>query len=129
MKIQLSVMVGLALYGMTNPVAQAYPNGPGIYVTDAAPFCASCHAAMKADYMPEMPAEFAKGETPENKHYAAVNATMPPSPYFELTSAVKAAIVDEARFIDEHTTIRSAAKTASRKPSGWTAVSQGCPRT
>ncbi|MEW5756077.1 MAG: hypothetical protein AB1810_07210 [Pseudomonadota bacterium] len=105
MKIHLSMVVGVSLSGMTNSVSLAYPNGPGMYVTDAAPFCASCHAATKAEYMPEMPADLAKGETPENKHYRAVNAMMPPSPYVELTSEERAAIIDEARFIDERTTV------------------------
>ncbi len=86
-------------------LALAYPNGTGSYVTDAAPFCASCHSSVKAEYMPELKPDVAKKETPEAKHYFLVNMPSMPSPYAELTDDAKAGIIKTARLIDSKSSI------------------------
>lgn len=92
----------LALALMVPSVALAYPNGTPHYVTNTGPFCASCHSAAKAEYMPEVPGAFAEREIPENKHYGLVNSPWPPNPYLELTEEQKEAIIEEARYIDSN---------------------------
>lgn len=86
-------------------VAAAYPNGTPMYVTDAAPFCASCHSAAKAQYMPELPAEAAQRETPEFKHYSLVKMPTMPSPYAELSPAEKEALIKRAKDIDSRASV------------------------
>ncbi|MDO8425930.1 MAG: hypothetical protein Q7T24_00265 [Deltaproteobacteria bacterium] len=85
--------------------ALGYPNGTPFYVTDTSPFCASCHSAVKAEYMPEFPAEAANKELPENKHYALVRMSAPPSPYLELTDEQKGKIINDAKLIDSNSTV------------------------
>ncbi|MBI5235845.1 MAG: hypothetical protein HY886_06310 [Deltaproteobacteria bacterium] len=81
-----------------------YPNGTPMYVTDAAPFCAACHSAVKAAYMSEMPHEAAVKELPENKHYGMVMAPGP-TPYAELTDEQKKKVVDDAKKIDANSSV------------------------
>lgn len=90
---------------LTPAAAFAYPNGTPMYVTDAAPFCASCHSAVKAEYMPELPADAAKKETVEAKHYGLVRMPYLPSPYTELTQPQKDELIRIARLIDSNSTV------------------------
>ncbi len=85
--------------------ALAYPNGTPNYVTDTGPFCASCHSAAKVEYMPEMPSELSRAELAEAKHYGAVKAFVPPSPYVELSAAQREEIIRVARLIDSRSSV------------------------
>lgn len=87
-------------------IASGYPNGTPQYVTDTGPFCASCHSAVKAEYMPELPKDLAQRETPEGKHYWLVNLPSQPSPYLELTKEDKERIIKEAKQIDSNTSVK-----------------------
>jgi len=84
-------------------VSYGYPNGSPFYITDIGPFCASCHAQSRTDYTPELPQEVSNREIPENKHYAFIKSV--PSPYVELTAEQKETIIEEARFIDDNSSI------------------------
>ncbi|HCY11945.1 MAG: hypothetical protein A2V21_313280 [Deltaproteobacteria bacterium GWC2_55_46] len=98
--------VFLALSVMLAPVgALAYPNGTPFYLTDTGPFCASCHSAAKAEYMPELPPEAARAELPETKHYSLVRAPLPPSPYIELTKEQKDEVIRIAKLIDSKSSV------------------------
>lgn len=94
-----------ALIAITPAAALAYPNGTPNYVTDTGPFCASCHSAIKVEYMPETPPAFARSEVPETKHYGAVNAGMPPSPYVELTAKQREEVIRIAKLIDSRSSV------------------------
>lgn len=83
----------------------AYPNGTPHYVTDTGPFCASCHSAAKAEYMSELPADVAKSEVPDAKHYGLVRTAAPPSPYMELNDAQKDELIRVARLIDANSSV------------------------
>lgn len=85
-------------------VVYGYPNGTPLYLTDTGPFCASCHSAVKAEYMPELPQEAARKETPEGKHYAAIRAPLP-SPYAELTNEQKEKLINSAKLIDSKSSV------------------------
>jgi hypothetical protein len=89
--------------------ALPYPNGTPMYLTDTGPFCASCHSAARAEYMPEAPPDFAKAEVPETKHYALVRSKLPPSPYIELTDDEKEEVIRVARLIDSRSSVTVAA--------------------
>lgn len=101
MKKSLLMLAALAFFPAT---AFSYPNGTPAYVTDAAPFCASCHSVLDARLMPEMPEKDAQKELAENKHYGAVMASAP-SPYAELGAQQKEAIIKEAKFIDSNSSV------------------------
>lgn len=112
MRIVAAAAVAAAM--LLPAAAGAYPNGTMHYVTDTSPFCASCHSAAKAEYMPELPAGAARGETPENKHYALVRSMTPPNPYLELTAEQKDALIKEAKAIDANSTVTLSAPAAVR---------------
>lgn len=96
----------LIFFAIAAPSAAfAYPNGTPMYLTDTGPFCASCHSAVKAEYMPEAPPDFAKSEVPEAKHYGQVRAKLPPSPYIELTDEEKEEVIRVARLIDSRSSV------------------------
>lgn len=99
------LFAGMAAGILLPAIALGYPNGTASYVTDAAPFCASCHSSVKADYMPELPPDIAKKETPEGKHYFLVKLPSMPSPYIELSDKEKDKIISTARLIDSRSSI------------------------
>ncbi len=95
-----------AFLSMALPLSvHAYPNGPGHYVTDMLPACASCHAVRNKSTMPEMPDAFAESELPASKHFGAVRSQQPPSPYLELTEEEKTRIIQEAEQIDQNSSV------------------------
>lgn len=96
-------------------LSYAYPNGTLMYVTDMVPACASCHSAAKAEYMPELPADMAKNETPEFKHYGLVRMPSMPSPYLELTEEQKEKIIKEAKAIDANSSVTLSAPAKVKK--------------
>lgn len=98
-------------------VSYAYPNGTPVYLTDASPFCASCHSARRIEYMPELPREAAERELPENKHYGLIRSQLPISPYVELTEDQKEKIINTARKIDSNSSVTISAP-ARVKPNG-----------
>lgn len=104
------VVLILQTFAFLIPAAlHAYPNGPQQYVTDTGPFCASCHSAAKAEYMPELPQNAARGETAEVKHYGLVRMTSMPSPYLELTPEDKERVINLAKRIDSDSAVNIAA--------------------
>lgn len=86
-------------------IAFAYPNGTPNYVTDTGPFCASCHSAASSEYMAELPADMAKREVAEIKHYGLVRMQAPPSPYMELANEEKEEIIRKAKLIDASSSV------------------------
>lgn len=96
-------------------LSYAYPNGTLMYVTDMTPACASCHSAAKAEYMPELPPDMAKNETPEFKHYGLVRMPSFPSPYLELTEEHKERVIKEAKEIDTNSSVTISAPVKVKK--------------
>lgn len=93
------------LFMLAPAVVFAYPNGTAHYVTDTGPFCASCHSAARVEYMSELPADFAKREVAEAKHYGLVRMSLPPSPYMELTDVQKDELIRVAKLIDANSSV------------------------
>lgn len=96
-------------------LSYAYPNGTLMYVTDMTPACASCHSAAKAEYVPELPPDAAKNETPEFKHYGLVRMPSMPSPYLELTPEQKERIIKEAKEIDAGSSVTITAPARAKR--------------
>lgn len=103
MKRSTAVLFILSLFAPLP--AYGYPNGTPQYVTDTSPFCASCHSAVKAEYMPELAPEAAKNETPENKHYGLIRMSGMPTPYIELNNGQKEKLIKDARAIDSNSSV------------------------
>lgn len=96
-------------------LSYAYPNGTLMYVTDMTPACASCHSAAKAEYVPELPPDVAKNDTPEFKHYGLVRMPSMPSPYLELAPEQKDKIITEAKEIDANSSVTITAPAKVKK--------------
>lgn len=116
MKTRVSRTLFLPLLFVSS-IAYAYPNGTLQYLTDTGPFCASCHSAVKTEYMPELPPDAAARETPENKHYGLIKMPAQPSPYLELTQEQKDKLINEAKRIDSSSSVKISAP-ASVKAGG-----------
>ena len=101
----VSSIVTLLLSISISRISYSYPNGTPFYVTDMAPYCASCHSTAKSTYMPEMPKEFAQREVAKNKHYGFVRSPFPPSPSLELTEQQKGKIIKEDILIDSNSSV------------------------
>lgn len=95
----------LLLFMLAPAIAFGYPNGTMHYVTDTGPFCASCHSAVRAEYMPELPSDMSRREVAEIKHYGLVRMPTPPSPYMELTVEEKEELIRKAKLVDENSTV------------------------
>ncbi len=104
MRKKLSIMLAAAVF-VPAALAFGYPNGTVMYVTDTGPFCASCHSAAKAEYMPELEKEAAQKETAEFKHYGLVMSLLPSSPYAELAEPKKQEVIKTARAVDSNSTV------------------------
>lgn len=101
-----SLLLSISVAVMLAPsAALSYPNGTMHYVTDNSPFCASCHSAAKAEYMPELPPEMAQRELAANKHYGFIRSPLPPNPYLELTKEQKDRLIKEAKLIDANSKV------------------------
>jgi hypothetical protein len=75
---------------------RAYPGGTPRFVTNAAPYCTSCHSSTSLDQLREMPADAASHLLPEQRHYPEIAngeeryATLQPADREKLLAAVKA---------------------------------------
>jgi hypothetical protein len=84
----------------TPGVALAYPGGTPNYVTDIAPFCASCHSSRSADDLAGVSESRVKAEIADAKHLARIRAAKPDSPYAHLSDAQREALIAGVRGID-----------------------------
>jgi hypothetical protein len=88
------VGLGLAL-GLASQLG-AYPGGTPRFVTNAAPYCATCHSSVGSEQLRDMAAEAAANMLPENRHYSAISKgddryqKLEPADRDKLLAAVKA---------------------------------------
>lgn len=87
--------------------ASAYPGGTPDFQTDAAPFCASCHASANAEMMAGLPPERAQKELPANKHLALIRSGE--GAYRSLSQDERALLVEHVRAVDAHTSVKLSA--------------------
>jgi cytochrome c553 len=87
--------------------ASAYPGGTPDFQTDAAPYCASCHASANAEMMAGMPPERAQKELAANKHIALVRAGE--GAYESLSADERALLAEHVRAVDANTSVKISA--------------------
>jgi hypothetical protein len=82
----------------------AYPGGTPSYQTDAAPFCAGCHASREASAL-EGAGERATKELVANKHLAVIRAADPRSGYAALSDAQRETLIGHIEALDRASTV------------------------
>ena len=95
--------------------ALAYPGGTPFFVTDVAPFCASCHSSTSEAQLAGVPAPRASAELAANKHIAKIQTAGNGSPYNGLSAEERQALIAGIQKIDAATRITLSAP-ASAKP-------------
>jgi hypothetical protein len=83
--------------------AAAYPGGTPTFQTDAAPFCASCHASRSADVLSGAPPGRPEKELPEGKHFPLIEAG--DGGYEALTPAQRAELIAHVKRLDAASTV------------------------
>ncbi|GIX49214.1 MAG: hypothetical protein KatS3mg131_3425 [Candidatus Tectimicrobiota bacterium] len=73
------------------------------YVSDAAPFCAGCHASTDAAYHPELPAAASQAQVYTSKHYAALEKG--DGAYRLLSAQEREQLLALAKKIDQHASV------------------------
>ncbi len=80
--------------------AAAYPGGTPSFVTDAAPYCASCHASVSAAQLETVAEPRAQAELAPNKHIAKIRNPRADSPYADLTEGQREELIQGIERID-----------------------------
>jgi hypothetical protein len=78
----------------------AYSGGTPGYVTDVAPFCASCHSSVSEAQLAGVPAQRIQQEQVASKHVALIRAAREGSPYAALTDQQREALIAAIQKID-----------------------------
>lgn len=86
--------------------ASAYPGGTPSYVTDVAPYCASCHSSVSEEQFQGVPATRSSAEVVVNKHLAKIKAGAADSPYGKLSQAEREELIASVQKIDAATTVK-----------------------
>ncbi|NRA03528.1 MAG: hypothetical protein HRU00_13105 [Myxococcales bacterium] len=94
------------------PGALAYPGGTPLFVTDVAPYCASCHSSLSTEQLRGAPEKRIQSELAGNKHIRKIEAAQPDGPYATLTPAERVALIRGIRAIDAASRVEIAAPAA-----------------
>jgi predicted nucleic acid-binding protein len=95
--------MGLAIVVWIAPMAAlAYPGGTPNYQTDAAPFCASCHASLEVEALAGA-GERAEKELAERKHISVIVSGQ--QGYSSLSEADRNTLISQIRALDEASTV------------------------
>lgn len=94
----VAAAAGLALAG----AAHAYPGGTPGFQTDAAPYCASCHASRSEDVL-ALAGDRAGKELAESKHLAVI--LQGEGGYASLSPAERAQLVEHVKALDAASTV------------------------
>ncbi len=86
--------------GLLPALAFGYPGGTPSYVTDLAPFCASCHSSLSLDSLAGAPEKRAEAELASHKHLAKIRAAKAGSPYAKLTAEQREELIQGIERID-----------------------------
>ncbi len=102
-----SALVVAASVSFAAAVAFAYPGGTPEFQTDAAPYCASCHASANLEMMSGMAPERAEKELAPNKHIALIRAGE--GPYQSLPPEERALLAEHVKAVDANTSVKISA--------------------
>jgi cytochrome c553 len=86
--------------------ASAYPGGTPTFVTDIAPFCASCHSSVSVEALAGLPEARAQAELAANKHLAQIRAPKPESAYAKLSEAQRTELARAIEALDAAARVR-----------------------
>jgi hypothetical protein len=87
------------------------------YVSDAVPFCSTCHASIDASYHPELPAEASQAQVYTTKHYKALEEGTFPG-YKALEPEKRKQLLEQAKKIDQNSTVKLEASALTVAPGG-----------
>ncbi len=112
-----AVWIAAVCIGLLGPAtrALAYPGGTPSFVTDAAPYCASCHSSTSEAQLAGVPAPRVSAELVANKHIAKIQNAGSGSPYNGLSAEQRQELIAGIQKIDAATRITLKAP-ASAKP-------------
>jgi hypothetical protein len=96
--IRIALSLALAWGGFPCGYARAYPNGPLRDVTDAATYCAGCHASVGIEQLRDLPAEDARPRTAAVAHIEAIKAGS--DNYAKLTPAQRVRLIADVEKVD-----------------------------
>jgi hypothetical protein len=109
------VRAALLALSLVPAVALAYPGGTPYFVTDVAPYCASCHASTSASQFDGVPEQRVQAELAASKHLAKIRTPAEGSAYAKLSAAQRAELVRDIEKIDAASQVQLGAP-ASVKP-------------
>ena len=92
----------------------AYPGGTPSFVTDVAPYCASCHSSLSEDQFTGVPAPRVSAELVANKHIAKIQTAGEGSPYNGLSSVERQELIAGIQKIDAATTLKLTAPASAK---------------
>ena len=101
--IWIALSIALAWSGFPPGYAWAYPNGPLHDVTDAATYCAGCHASVGIEQLRDLPAEDARQRTVAVAHIEAIKAGA--DNYAKLSPAQRASLIADVEKVDANATV------------------------
>ena len=102
--VTLAGLFGLMLVAVWPEASWSYPAfGRVPYVSDAAPFCAGCHASTDSAYQLELPAEAAQKLLFTVKHYRELEQGS--GKYRLIDAEVRQKLLERAKKIDENSTV------------------------
>ncbi len=114
MAIHRTAVLVFCLVALASTTASAYPGGTPDYVTDVAPFCASCHSAASEDQLQGMLPAKATAELAANKHLAKIRTPPPDSPYAKLSAPDREALAAEVEKLDAATSVKLTAPATAK---------------
>lgn len=86
--------------------AWSYPGGTPSFVTDVAPYCASCHSSVSEAQLAGVPAQRVQSEQVANKHLAKIRQAGEGSPYAKLTDEQRAELIQGIQAIDANSSVK-----------------------
>jgi hypothetical protein len=97
---KVGIYAGFLLLGilfLTSP-GSGYPKGPVQYVTNAGPFCASCHSVADPESLRDLPSDKIPDQLIEYKHYKAIRDGK--GPYEQVSPEDRARLLEDVRLVD-----------------------------
>lgn len=86
--------------------AWSYPGGTPSFVTDVAPYCASCHSSVSEAQLAGVSAQRVQAELAANKHLAKIRQAGEGSPYAELSEEQRAELIQGIQAIDANSGVK-----------------------
>ena len=106
-------LVGVAAIAGTSGYLAAYPGGTPTIVTNAAPYCATCHSSVNTDQLREQKPDKAAMLTIEKRHFGEIQGAQ--EGYAALGDDGRAKLIEQIKAIDSNSNVSVALSAASVK--------------